>query len=155
MRGEKNLLSVPGNSSAWLPPWYYLLLLLSTVLNPGEGNGNPLQYSCLENPTDRGTWGAAVHGVAQSQTRLKWRSARTHAHRQYWIQELLAQGSYTMLPSRQGRVDWKCPTPPHLHQHLDHPQTPSGSALCHPSIPKKLGSSEKDMKSWWLKSGPR
>ena len=37
----------------------------------GEGNGNPLQYSCLENPRDRGAWWAAVHGVAQSRTRLK------------------------------------------------------------------------------------
>ena len=39
--------------------------------SPGEGNGTPLQYSCLENPMDRGTWWAAVHGVAQSQTRLR------------------------------------------------------------------------------------
>ena len=39
--------------------------------SPGEGNGNPLQYSCLENPVDRGTWRATVHRVAQSQTRLK------------------------------------------------------------------------------------
>ena len=36
----------------------------------GEGNGNPLQYSCLENPRDRGAWLAAVYGVAQSWTRL-------------------------------------------------------------------------------------
>ena len=36
----------------------------------GEGNGNPLQYSCLENPTDRGNWWATVHGVTESQTRL-------------------------------------------------------------------------------------
>ena len=36
----------------------------------GEGNGNPLQYSCLENPMDRGTWWAIVHGVAKSWTRL-------------------------------------------------------------------------------------
>ena len=34
----------------------------------GEGNGNPLQYSCLENPMDRGTWQAAVHEVTKSQT---------------------------------------------------------------------------------------
>ena len=37
---------------------------------PGEGNGNPLQYSCLENLMDRGVWWATVHGVAKSQTRL-------------------------------------------------------------------------------------
>ena len=37
----------------------------------GKGNGNPLQYSCLENPRDGGAWWAAVYGVAQSQTRLK------------------------------------------------------------------------------------
>ena len=36
----------------------------------GEGNGTPLQYSCLENPMDRGAWQAAVHGVAESWTRL-------------------------------------------------------------------------------------
>ena len=38
--------------------------------SPGGGNGNPLQYFCLENPMDRGAWRAAVHGVAKSQTRL-------------------------------------------------------------------------------------
>ena len=38
--------------------------------SPGEGNGNPLQYSCLENPMDRGAWRATVHGVTKSQTRL-------------------------------------------------------------------------------------
>ena len=39
--------------------------------SPGEGNGNPFQCSCLENPRDRGAWWAAVYGVAQSRTRLK------------------------------------------------------------------------------------
>ena len=38
--------------------------------SPGGGNGNPLQYSCLENPMDRGAWGPAVHGVAKSPTGL-------------------------------------------------------------------------------------
>jgi len=37
---------------------------------PGVGNGNPLQYSCLENSMDRGAWWATVHGVAEGQTRL-------------------------------------------------------------------------------------
>ena len=38
--------------------------------SPGEGNGNPLPYSCLENPMDRGGWWATVHGVAKSGTQL-------------------------------------------------------------------------------------
>ena len=39
--------------------------------SPGEGHGNPLQYSCLENPVDREAWWATVHGVTKSWTRLK------------------------------------------------------------------------------------
>ena len=45
-----------------------------------EGNGNPLQCSCLENPRDGGAWGAAVYGVAQSQTRLKRLSSSSSSH---------------------------------------------------------------------------
>ena len=41
----------------------------------GEGNGNPLQCSCLENPRGGGAWWAAIYGIAQSQTRLKWLSS--------------------------------------------------------------------------------
>ena len=39
--------------------------------SPGEGNGHPLQYSCLENPMDRGAWRATVHRVAKSWTQMK------------------------------------------------------------------------------------
>ena len=46
----------------------------------GEGNGNPLQYSCLENPMDGGAWYAAVHGVAKSQTRLNIFTFTIHFH---------------------------------------------------------------------------
>ena len=45
-----------------------------------EGNGNPLQYSCMENPIDGGAWWAAVHGVAQSQTRLSNFTFTFHFH---------------------------------------------------------------------------
>ena len=38
--------------------------------SPGEGNGNPLQYPCLENPMDRGAWQATVYGIAKSQTQM-------------------------------------------------------------------------------------
>ena len=45
-------------------------LKMNTILKHGEGNSNPLQYSCLENSMDGGAWWAAVHGVTKSQTRL-------------------------------------------------------------------------------------
>ena len=47
----------------------------------GEGNGNPLQCSCLENPRDRRAWWAAVYGVAQSRTQLKWLSSSSSSSR--------------------------------------------------------------------------
>ena len=49
-------------------------------LGSGEGNGTPLQYSCLENPMDGGAWKAAVHGVAKSQTRLSNFTFTFHFH---------------------------------------------------------------------------
>ena len=48
--------------------------------SPGEENGNPLQYSCLENPKDRGAWQATVHGVTNTQTRLSDSHTHTHTH---------------------------------------------------------------------------
>ena len=52
--------------------WLHFHFSLSCI---GGGNGNPLQCPCLENPRDRGAWWAAVYGVAQSRTRLKWLSS--------------------------------------------------------------------------------
>ena len=50
---------------------YFPILKINSLYNNiGEGNGTPLQYSCLENPMDGGAWWAAVHGVAKSRTRL-------------------------------------------------------------------------------------
>ena len=48
-----------------------IIIAMATITAPGERNGNPLQYSCLENPMDRGAWRATVHGVAKSRTRLR------------------------------------------------------------------------------------
>ena len=55
----------------------YHIFLIKSKTTLGEGNGNPLQYSCLENPMDGGAWQAAVPGVAQSWTRLKRLSNRS------------------------------------------------------------------------------
>ena len=54
--------------------------LKRSILNSGEGNGTPLQYSCLENPMDRGAWKAADHGVARSRTRLSNFTFTFHFH---------------------------------------------------------------------------
>ena len=56
------------------------MIWLSITHISGEGNGTPLQYSCLENPMDRGAWWAAVHGVAKSWTRLSDFTFTFHFH---------------------------------------------------------------------------
>ena len=55
--------------------WLHFHFSLSST---GEGNGNPLQCSCLENPREGGAWWAAVYGVTQSRTRLKWLSSSSN-----------------------------------------------------------------------------
>ena len=74
---------LPGKSHGWrslvgYSPWGHeesdtteLLHFYFSFSCIGEGNGNPLQCSCLENPRDRGAWWAAAYGIAQSQIRLK------------------------------------------------------------------------------------
>ena len=64
--------SFPGGSEVKASAWNVgdLDLIPELGRSPGEGNGNPLQYSCLENPMDQGAWWATVHGVAKSQIRL-------------------------------------------------------------------------------------
>ena len=61
-----------GRKESDLTEWLHFHFSLSCI---GEGNGNPLQCSCLENPRDGGACWAAVYGVAQSRTRLKWLSS--------------------------------------------------------------------------------
>ena len=58
-----------------------LLITVTQNTGPGEGNGSPVQYACLENPMDRGTWWAVVPGVAKSRTQLSMSvSAQENAH---------------------------------------------------------------------------
>ena len=68
--GRRSLVgcSLWGREESDTTEWLHFHFSLSWI---GEGNGNPLQCSCLENPRDRGAWWAAVYGVAQSWTRLK------------------------------------------------------------------------------------
>ena len=65
----------------------------------GEGNGNPLQCSCLENPRDGEAWWAAVYGVTQSRTRLEWLSSSREIYRTFLfkIQNLSRDFSYLFL----------------------------------------------------------
>ena len=66
----------------------------------GEGNGNPLQCSCLENPRDGGAWWAAVYGFAQSRTRLKRLSSSSSSS----SRGLPGPGIEPMFPALAGRV---------------------------------------------------
>ena len=52
--------------------------ILGSERSPGGGHGNTLQYSCLENPVDKGAWQVTVHRITKSQTRLKQLSTHTH-----------------------------------------------------------------------------
>ena len=61
-------------------PSHSLVFLTTGILTCREGNGTPLQYSCLENPKDRGAWWAAVHGVTKSRTRLSNFTFTFHFH---------------------------------------------------------------------------
>ena len=65
-------------SMGWLRVGHDSVTSLSRI---GEGNGNPLQCSCLENPRDGGAWRAAIYGVAQSRTRLKRLSSSSSSPR--------------------------------------------------------------------------
>ena len=66
---SKGLSSVFSSTTIWEHQFF------SAQPSFGERNGNPLQYSCLENPEDGAAWWAAIYGVAQSQTRLRWLSS--------------------------------------------------------------------------------
>ena len=70
IHGQRSLVGCSpwGRKESDTTEWLHFHFSLSCI---GEGNGNPLQCSCLENPRDEGAWWAAVYGVAQSRTRLK------------------------------------------------------------------------------------
>ena len=100
---------LPGKSHGWrslvgcspwgleesdMTEWLHFHFSLSCI---GEGNGNPLQCSCLENPRDGGAWWAAVYGVTQSRTRLKWLSSSSQSYRDVLKVNTQATGRQTSL----------------------------------------------------------
>ena len=87
----------------------YQFLLYSEV-NQLEGNGNPLQYSCLENPMDAGAWWAAVYGVAQSRTRLKRLSSSSSSSRESRLSQKLPSRLNFLSHQSQLRYTTICPS---------------------------------------------
>ena len=82
----KNLPASAGGArdAGWIP---------ESGIYSGVGNGNPLQYSCLENSMDRGIWWTTVHGVAKSQTRLNPHHTVSHCSRAgVWKCDILGEG---------------------------------------------------------------
>ena len=114
------IMHIRSRQCSWLcvPPLSYLFLnlLMETCRGRivGDGNGNPLQDSCLENPMDRGAWWAAVHGVAQSQTwqqRLSMHALEkemaTHSSILTWrIPGMEEPGGLPSVGSHRVRHDW-------------------------------------------------
>ena len=105
-------LLLPGKSHGWrslvgCSPWgreesdmterLHFHFLLSCI---GEGNGNPLQCSCLENPRDGGAWWAAIYGVAQSRTQLKRLSSSSGGWKEeHWFTVCVSSSQTTGLSS--------------------------------------------------------
>ena len=94
--------------------WLHFHFSLSCI---GDGNGNPLQCPCLENPRDGGAWWTAVYGVAQSWTRLKWLSSSSSSSnylKHCCISDTMAQQLYLFILFRKriselsnlGRFSW-------------------------------------------------
>ena len=81
-------------------------LSLSSI---GEGNGNPLQCSCLENPWDGGAWWAAVYGVAQSRTRLKWLSSSSSSKFQNIIASIYCSSFFGIAFLWDWNENWPFP----------------------------------------------
>ena len=91
----------------------------------GEGNGNPLQYSCLENPRNGGAWWAAVYGVTQSRTLLKRLSSSSssniHLHPQTQLRSGLRGSTYRMPEAENQKHSMVCASGGMLAMHIELP----------------------------------
>ena len=125
LKSSADFLGFPGGSHSKMESAYNARDLGSipgSGRSPGEGNGNPPQYSCLENSMDRGAWQATVHGVAKSWTQLS-NSPHTHTHTHTHC--FFALSAYILSKSWYG-------TPSSLHSgeypacHVGDQDSPSG-----------------------------
>ena len=102
--GQKSLVSYsPWGCKEWnTTEWLHFHFSFSCT---GEGNGNPLQYSCLENPRDRGAWWPAVYEFTQIRTRLTWLSS---SNRSRYADDTLFMAESTELKSHMIKVKEEC-----------------------------------------------
>ena len=104
---------------------------------PGGGNSNPLQYSCLENPKDKGAWWATVHGVEKSQTQLTTHTHTSHRQRSLTCFRPLfaALGSCVhMRSSQEASLFSQCPTQYSFQNWTSGPKRDSRSQIAKPML---------------------
>ena len=100
--GQRSLVGCsPWGRKEWVTEWLHFHFSLSCT---GEGNGNPLQCSCLENPRDSGAWWAAVYGVAQSWTQLKQLSSSSCSGVGKW--KLISDSDVLFRLHLNGYLQW-------------------------------------------------
>ena len=103
-------------------------LIPGSERSPGEGHGDPLQYSCLENSMDRGAWRATVHGITDSWTRLTDTHTHTHTHTHGLVSPLIKwvkwgsenkeqPTSYSQTEPASWLKSWAPPSREHLKPH--------------------------------------
>ena len=118
---------------SYLSKYTSILNYLVVLPISGEGNGNPFQCSCLENPRDRGAWWAAIYTVAQSRTRLKWLSSST-ANRKHKVLSSVQLNcsimSNSLRPHEPQHARPPCPSPTPRVYSDSRPLSP----WCHPAI---------------------
>ena len=126
----------------------------------GEGNGNPLQFSCLENPRGRRAWWADVCGVTQRWTRLKWLSSGSSSNRKIWPcnTEWSRAKTNRVLPRKcTGHSKHPLPTTQEktLHMDITRCSTPKSDWLysLQPKMEKLYTVNKNKTRSWlWLRS---
>ena len=119
--------------------------------SPGEGNGNPLQYSCLENPMDRGTWWATVHGVSKSWRRLSnftftfFHFQAGHMGLPWWLrqQRICLQCRRLRFNPWAGEILWGRKWPPRLQYSCL--ENPTGRGAWRATV---HAAAESDMTEW-------